>query len=231
MGGEDFQEEAVLAAVKPLKSSADYEDSADSLAKARPTIAEAKSAPVAGSTDRNDSAIDSVESLFNQHSQRIFRTAYRVTGSAADAEDVLQTVFLRMARGQEVAATADNTEAYLSRAAVNASLDLLRNRKRSRAVAIDDLEGEASVASFVVSKNPEAQHEDRELRKLIREAVAKLGDTAGQMFALRYFEGYGNGEIAQMMNTSALVVGVTLHRARARLRREIGQYLKAGAGS
>ena len=227
MSGDDFQEEAVLAAVKPLKSSADYGDSADSLVKARPTIAEAKPASVAGSTDRNDSAIDSVESLFNQHNQRIFRTAYRVTGSAADAEDVLQTVFLRVARGQEAAAAAENTEAYFSRAAVNASLDLLRNRKRSRAVAIDDVEAEASVTSFVVSKNPEAHHEDRELRKLIREAVAKLGDTAGQMFALRYFEGYGNGEIAQMMNTSALVVGVTLHRARARLRKEIGNYLRA----
>jgi RNA polymerase sigma-70 factor (ECF subfamily) len=231
MSGEDFQEEAVLAAVKPLKSSADYGDSPDSVVK-RPKIAEAKS-PLSGSgtSDHDHSAIGTVESLFQQHNQRVFRTAYRVTGSAADAEDVLQTVFLRVARGQEAAAAAENTEAYLSRAAVNASLDLLRSRKRSKAVAIDDLEGEASVARFVAARNPETHHEDRELRKLIREAVAKLGDTAGQMFALRYFEGYGNGEIAQMMNTSALVVGVTLHRARARLRKEIGHYLKAGVGS
>jgi RNA polymerase sigma-70 factor (ECF subfamily) len=226
MGREDFQEEAVLAAVKPLKSSAEYQDSADSAVRTRPVIAQAKPAVSdAGASSR--SASDSVESLFQQHNQRVFRTAYRVTGSAADAEDVLQTVFLRVARGQEAAAAAENTEAYLSRAAVNASLDLLRSRKRSRAVAIDDLEGEASVASFVAAKNPETHHEDRELRKLIREAVAKLGDTAGQMFALRYFEGYGNGEIAQMMNTSALVVGVTLHRARARLRKEIGLYLRS----
>ena len=80
----------------------------------------------------------------------------------------------------------------------------------------------------MAAKNPEMHHEDRELRKLIREAVAKLGDTAGEMFALRYFEGYGNGEIAQMMNTSALVVGVTLHRARARLRKEIGSICNRG---
>jgi RNA polymerase sigma-70 factor (ECF subfamily) len=225
MGGEDFQEEAVLAAVKPLKSSAAFKDSGELPAMTRPTIAEVKSPGLVTASNR-DAAADTVEGLFNQHNQRVFRTAYRVTGSPADAEDVLQTVFLRIARGQEAAAAAENTEAYLSRAAVNASLDLLRSRKRSRAVAIDDLEAEASVASFVVSKNPEARQEDRELRKLIREAVAKLGDTAGQMFALRYFEGYGNAEIAQMMNTSALVVGVTLHRARARLRKEIGQYLR-----
>jgi RNA polymerase sigma factor (sigma-70 family) len=232
MSGEDFQEEAVLAAVKPLKSSADFGDSADSLVKARPTIAEAKlAASLSQASNPADSAAQTVESLFQQHNQRVFRTAYRVTGSAADAEDVLQTVFLRIARGQEAAAAAENTEAYLSRAAVNASLDLLRGRKRSKAVAFDDLEGEASAAHFVAENNPETHHEDRELRKLIREAVAKLGDTAGQMFALRYFEGYGNGEIAQMMNTSALVVGVTLHRARARLRKEIGHYLQAGVRS
>ena len=214
MGGEDFQEEAVLAAVKPLKSSAGYLGSTDS---------GATSSAMASSLTP---ASDRVEILFHKHNQRVFRTAYRVTGSAADAEDVLQTVFLRMARGQETAAAAENSEAYFSRAAINASLDLLRSRKRSRAVPIDDLENEASVSPSVSKQNPETHHEDRELRKLIREAVAKLGETAGQMFALRYFEGYGNGEIAQIMNTSALVVGVTLHRARARLRKEIGKYLK-----
>jgi DNA-directed RNA polymerase specialized sigma24 family protein len=46
------------------------------------------------------------------------------------------------------------------------------------------------------------------------------------MFALRYFEGFANGEIAKVMSTSPLVVGVTLHRARARLRKEIGRYLR-----
>ena len=222
MGGEDFQEEAVLAAVKPLKSSADFNESADSTVSARPTILEARP-----SANEMSHGANSVENLFQQHNQRVFRTAYRVTGSAADAEDVLQTVFLRMARGQEAAASAENAEAYLCRAAVNASLDLLRSRKRSKAVAIDDLENEASAASFGGGRTPETRHEDRELQKLIREAVGKLGDTAGQMFALRYFEGYGNAEIAQMMKTSALVVGVTLHRARARLRKEIGQYLRA----
>jgi RNA polymerase sigma-70 factor (ECF subfamily) len=213
MSGEDFQEDAVLAAVKSLKT-ADFREVSN-----RPADAASHHPPL--------NTADSVEILFERHHRRVFRTAYRMTGSAADAEDVLQTVFLRIARGQETAATADNTEAYFSRAAVNASLDLLRSRKRSRAVAIDDLENEASLNPVVSKQNPEAHQEDRELRKLIREAVAKLGETAGQMFALRYFEGYGNAEIAQMMNTSALVVGVTLHRARARLRKEIGRYLRS----
>lgn len=215
MSGEDFQEEAVLAAVKPLKSL-------DSFAEAR----ESGGSPDDTKRFATISAANSLEGLFHRHSDRVFRTAYRVTGSPADAEDVLQTVFLRVARDQETAETAENAEAYFSRAAINASLDLLRSRKRSRAVALDDVENRASIASFVSQENPESNHEDRELRELIREAVAKLGATAGQMFAMRYFEGYGNADIARMMNTSPLVVGVTLHRARTRLRKEIGRYLR-----
>src|SRR2546428_13388842 len=108
-------------------------------------------------------------------------------------------VFRRMRRDPETAASAENSEAYFSRAAINASLDLLRSRKRSRAVAIDDLENEASVSPGVSKQNPETHHEDKELRKLIREAVAKLGETAGKMFGLRYFEGYGTAAISEIM--------------------------------
>ena len=84
----------------------------------------------------------------------------------------------------------------------------------------------ASVAAFVSKHDPAKHQEDRELRELLSEALSRLGATAAQMFALRYFEGFGNGEIAKVMNTSPLVVGVTLHRARARLRKEIGRYLR-----
>jgi RNA polymerase sigma-70 factor (ECF subfamily) len=217
MSGKEFQEEAVLAAVKPLKAVESSADSANYPDKERPW-------KTANPVLSEESA--GLEGLFEAHHARVFRTAYRVTGNATDAEDVLQTVFLRVARGQEAAEAAENTEAYLSRAAINASLDLLRSRKRSRAMAIDDVENRATLAQFASKQNPETHHEDRELRELIREAVAKLGATAAQMFALRYFEGYGNGEIAGIMKTSPLVVGVTLHRARARLRKEIGRYLR-----
>ena len=166
-----------------------------------------------------------LEALFQRHHDRVFRAAYRVTGSAADAEDVLQTVFLRLARGSEPVAP-ENPDGYFARAAINASLDLLRSRKRSKAVAIDDVDYRSVPMELVTRSTPESNQEDRELRNLLRDAVSKLGDTAGQMFALRYFEGYDNGEIGRMMNTSAIVVGVTLHRARARLRKEIGNYLQ-----
>jgi RNA polymerase sigma-70 factor (ECF subfamily) len=212
MDGKGIQEEAVLAAVKPLKV---VESSGNT-----PNL----SWPAAPGHVGDGSV--TLEELFNQHHDRVFRTACRVTGSVEDADDVLQTIFLRVARDQESAAAADNPEAYFARAAINASLDLIRSRKRARAVSIDDAVNSASVAPFVSKANPAADHEDRELRKLVREAVSKLGSTAGQMFALRYFEGLGNAEIAAVTNTSPLVVGVTLHRARARMRKEIGRYLK-----
>src|SRR5258706_8011294 len=210
MGGKELQEEAMLAAVKPLKTT-------------HSTMSEGSQPVLLRQLSVEDS--DSLEGLFQRHNDRVFRTAHRVTGSAADAEDVLQTVFLRIARGQESVAAAENPQAYFARAAINASLDLLRGRKRSNAVSIDDVENRASVAAFVSKHDPAKHQEDRELRELLIEALSRLGETAAQMFALRYLEGFGNGEIARAMHTSPLVVGVTLHPAHARLRKEIGRYL------
>ncbi len=164
-----------------------------------------------------------LETLFQAHHGRIFRTAHRITGSPADAEDVLQTVFLRLARGTEGYDLSPNPEAYLSRAAINASLDLLRSRNRARYVGLDDVTSGALQSHF---QNPESQHADRELQTLIREAVARLGKTAAEMFVLRYYEGRDNQEIAKLLGTSAVVVGVVLHRARTKLRKEIGRYLE-----
>lgn len=166
-----------------------------------------------------------LESLFREHYDQIFRTAYRVTGSADDAEDVLQTVFLRLARRDEgLLDLSPSPGAYLHRAAINASLDLIRSRAGSRPVSLEDVEAELSSAAS--GSSPAAQHEDKELRRLIQQAVTRLGPTASEMFVLRYFEGYGNREIAEMMKTSQMVVGVVLHRARTKLRKEIGLFLE-----
>lgn len=164
-----------------------------------------------------------LETLFRDHHDRVFRTAHRITGSPADAEDVLQTVFLRLVKSQENYDLAENPGAYLSRAAINASLDLMRSRTRAKLVEPGDVELEGLESH---RQNPEAEHADRELQTLIRQAVASLGKTAGEMFVLRYYEGYDNQEIAKMLDTSQMVVGVVLHRARTRLRKEIGHFLE-----
>ena len=170
-----------------------------------------------------DQPASELETLFQAHHGRVFRTAQRITGSVADAEDVLQTVFLRLVKGKDDYDWSHNPEAYLSRAAINASLDLLRSRTRSKSVSFDESEVDLVATTF---KNPETAHADRELQTLVRQAVSRLGKTAGEMFVLRYYEGFDNKEIAALLNTSPLVVGVVLHRARTKLRKEIGHYLE-----
>ena len=103
--------------------------------------------PVGVNTEQvKTQAAGELETLFQAHHGRVYRTAHRITGSAADAEDVLQTVFLRLIKGQEDYDLSRNPEAYLSRAAINASLDLLRSRTRSKFVALDDVNPEALAA-------------------------------------------------------------------------------------
>ena len=158
--------------------------------------------------------------LFEAHHGRVFRAAYRITGSSEDAEDVLQTVFLRLLKSRGRYDFSEHPEAYLSRAAINASLDLMRSRGRAKTIGLDEAPGD------IVAPDLESEHVDRELQRLTRQAVSRLGTTAAEMFVLRYYEGYDNREIARLMGTSQMVVGVVLHRARTKLRKEIGHYLE-----
>jgi RNA polymerase sigma factor (sigma-70 family) len=80
-----------------------------------------------------------LDQMYEAHHGMVFRTAYRITGNAADAEDVLQTVFLRMVRGNPAV---ENPESYLRRSAVNAALDVVRARHDN-----DTLEPERMAAS------------------------------------------------------------------------------------
>ena len=166
--------------------------------------------------------LEELAGLFRDYHKTIFRIAYRITGSRSDAEDVLQTIFLRLTPNRRD--LSPNPEGYLHRAAVNASLDLLRSRTRGNWVSLDVIDFNQS--SKLSIQSPEDNFADVELRELVRHAVAKLEGRAATAFALRYFEGYDNNRIAQVLGTSQMVVAVTLHRARTRLRKEIGNYLE-----
>jgi RNA polymerase sigma-70 factor, ECF subfamily len=166
---------------------------------------------------------DEVELLYREHHDHVLRAAYRVTGSAVDAEDVLQTVFLRLVRRKEKLDLSPSPGSYLHRAAVNASLDLLRSRTRSRSVSIEEVAPGATESS---EPNPETQHVDRELQNQIRRSIATLGPKAAEIVVLKYFEGHSNVEIAGLLGTSQMVIGVLLHRARTRLRKEIAMFME-----
>ena len=83
-----------------------------------------------------------LERVFREHQGRVFRAAYRITGNVHDAEDVLQTVFLRLARQGEGFAALDNPASYLYRAAINAALDVLRGRRERPDLPIDAADAE-----------------------------------------------------------------------------------------
>src|SRR5262245_1704614 len=84
------------------------------------------------------------DQLFRAHYPMVYRTAFSVTRSAEDAEDVLQTVFLRLLGREFPAELKKNAKSYLYRAAFNASLDILRSRRRS-AVLSDGRRVESAV--------------------------------------------------------------------------------------
>ena len=164
----------------------------------------------------NEAGDTSVEALFTQHHERVFRVARRITGNASDAEDVLQTVFLRIMRREEPPLRADDAANYLHRAATNAALDLLRRRKAARSEPIEDAE-----RFQAPDQDPEAARDRSEIREKVRNALAGLNPRAAEIFVMRYFDGYGNREIAQLLNTSWGSIAVTLYRTRAKLQKEL----------
>ncbi len=84
--------------------------------------------------------------------------------------------FLRLVKSQESYDLSANPEAYLSRAAINASLDLMRSRSRAKSVGISDVDADELESRF---QSPEAEHADRELQKLIRPGSCPFGKDGG----------------------------------------------------
>ncbi|HEX4770296.1 MAG TPA: sigma-70 family RNA polymerase sigma factor [Bryobacteraceae bacterium] len=152
---------------------------------------------------------DQLESVFDAYHGLVFRTAYRITGNAADAEDVLQTVFLRLLRRDSTNAPLQNPESYLRRAAIHVSLDSVRASRQMPDVSIHDV------------AEPAAQSEPRELRTGLIRALARLSPREAEVFALRFFDNQSNKEIAQALGISQIHVAVILHRARRQIRSEL----------
>jgi RNA polymerase sigma-70 factor, ECF subfamily len=160
-----------------------------------------------------------LDALFREHHGAVYRAAYRITGNAMDAEDVLQTVFTRLLRREEQPDLSDTAGSYLHRAAVNAALDLMRKRKRAHRVDLDEV-GDRLVDD--TDPGPERARGNQELKAQLREAMSRLSPRQAEIFSLRYLEGLGNLEIAKMLGSSQTAIAVLLHRARHRLQKELG---------
>jgi RNA polymerase sigma-70 factor (ECF subfamily) len=152
---------------------------------------------------------------FGEHHRRLLVAAYRITGSVADAEDVTQAIFLRLA---SIDRPVENLGSYLYRAAINGALDLLRRRKTAATEPLDQLSAFALTSPV---RSPEAAFSSKELGDLLRVAISELAPVAAEMFTMRYIEELGNREIAALMGTSQAVVAVTLFHARKTLKRRL----------
>ena len=153
-----------------------------------------------------------LDHMYDAHHGMVFRTAHRITGNAADAEDVLQPVFLRMLRRaspERDSSEIENPESYLRRSAVNAALDIVRARQADHTLELERMPASGSCTEL------------RDLRDTLRRALSKFPPRTAEMFALRFFEGYTNPEIAKLMGLSQIVVAVTVHRARKKLQQEL----------
>jgi len=155
------------------------------------------------------------EELYRRHSGRLYNVVYRMTGSAADAEDLLQDVFLQVYRRIDSYRGEAALGTWLYRLAVNTCLDHLRSRQgHQRKVTdfIEDIEGLEPVAS--PSWRP-----DRALDRMDLEwAIAKLPPSYRSAFVLHDVEGHEHHEVAEMLGIAEGTSKSLLHKARIRLR-------------
>jgi RNA polymerase sigma-70 factor (ECF subfamily) len=147
--------------------------------------------------------------LYERHSETVFRTALRVTGNPADAEDVLQTVFLRALARTGDADDVAQPAAYFRRAAINAAVDVLRRRQLRAESAYDESAPQVAVQPPVL------------LKERLRRAIAVLDREDASLFLLRYVEGLSIEELAGLFELEKNNVTVRLHRIRHRLQAEM----------
>jgi RNA polymerase sigma-70 factor (ECF subfamily) len=157
------------------------------------------------------------ERIFNENHALVYRVAYRITGNNEDAEDVLQTLFLRLLRREILPDIDRNPRAYMHRAAINIALDIVK--LRSRTVSGANLEDHQKRTA-----QPERMPAFR-IQDWLREALGELNPKAAEIFILKHVEGYDNAEIAKMIGTSRGTVAVLLFRARARLKKSVRRRL------
>ncbi len=159
--------------------------------------------------------------MFKENHDLVYRAAYRITGNSEDAEDVLQTLFLRLLRRECPPDIEANPKAYLHRAAVNIALDIVKVRGRNVSTDGNEIELEDT------RPGQDRQRRSNEIQCWLRGALAQLSPKAAEMFVLRHVEGYDNAEIAKMLGTTRGTVAVMLFRARIRLKQSVRTHLGA----
>lgn len=140
--------------------------------------------------------------LVRQYAPSVYRLAYARTGSRADAEDVMQEVFLRLIKAKPAFDSEAHAKAWLLRVAANCASDLFRLPWRKRESPLEE--------DLPAPEEPE--------RGSVTEAVLALPARYRVPIHLYYYEGYSVAEIAEMIGKSQGTVKSRLYRARELLR-------------
>jgi RNA polymerase sigma-70 factor (ECF subfamily) len=156
--------------------------------------------------------------LYDRHSGGVYLAALRVTGNPADAEDVLQTVFLRVFDGKITLDATWAPGAYLRRAAVNVAIDVLRRRKSRPETEIDERRDHTDRAGLRLA---ESQVGTLLLKEQLLAALTRLPPESAELFILCYLEGYSYDELAELLQVERGTIGSRLHRIRAALQEDL----------
>jgi RNA polymerase sigma factor (sigma-70 family) len=170
-----------------------------------------------GSTDRGVGAVPTWDEVVEQHSDRVFRLAYRLTGNRHDAEDLTQEVFVRVFRSLD-SYTPGTFEGWLHRITTNLFLDGARRKQRIRFDALSD---ERAARLESASPAPDAAYADQTFDDDIESALATLPPDFRAAVVLCDVEGLTYEEIAEIMDAKLGTVRSRIHRGRAMLRRAL----------
>ena len=150
------------------------------------------------------------DDLFRKYCDLVHATAYGVTASYEDAEDIVQIIFLRLLRRETPPDLHKNPKAYLYRAAVNQSLTTIRTRRRRPTTDTEPPD--------LPSPPDEAAHAE-ELHRQLYAAIAKLKPRNAEILILRYVHNYSDAQIAKLLGSSRGAMALSLYRSCAHLKK------------
>ena len=170
---------------------------------------------------------DAFRELVEAHSQKVFRTAYRLTGSTENAEDVVQEAFLRAYRKLHLFDGRAQFGTWLHRIAINCAMDLMRRegRRSQRETADERTELEAMVNG---EPRPDRMAESSEVGRAVQRVLQSLSPTERTAFLLRHFEGHSSAEIGEILGIRPGASRNAVFRAVRKLREALGPLVKEG---
>lgn len=153
--------------------------------------------------------------LFDEHHLPLFRFAYRLTGSLADAEDIVQECFLELLRpGCSYDPARASLRTYLFGVVRNQSL---KRRRKNDLAGDDGLDAKHA-------RSPESEILRAELEDVVARAVMRLPDRQRAVLILAHYEQMPLAEIARVMDLEVAAVKSRLQRARANLKETLADY-------